>query len=98
MRKIFTVTIVFALAIAFSSCATRKVSRVNTNEVIDLSGRWNDTDSQLVSAEMIGDLLGARWLPVYESQHNNKRPVVVVRNSYPTRAMSTSIRRLSSKT
>ena len=78
MRKIFTVTIVFALAIAFSSCATRKVSRVNTNEVIDLSGRWNDTDSQLVSAEMIGDLLGARWLPVYESQHNNKRPVVVV--------------------
>ena len=41
MRKIFTVTIVFALAIAFSSCATRKVSRVNTNEVIDLSGRWN---------------------------------------------------------
>ena len=26
MRKIFTVTIVFALAIAFSSCATRKVS------------------------------------------------------------------------
>ena len=78
MRKIFTVTIVFALAIAFSSCATRKVSRVNTNEVIDLSGRWNDTDSQLVSAEMIDDLLGARWLPVYESQHNNKRPVVVV--------------------
>ena len=78
MRKIFTVTRVFALAIAFSSCATRKVSRVNTNEVIDLSGRWNDTDSQLVSAEMIGDLLGARWLPVYESQHNNKRPVVVV--------------------
>ena len=55
-----------------------KVSRVNTNEVIDLSGRWNDTDSQLVSAEMIDDLLGARWLPVYESQHNNKRPVVVV--------------------
>lgn len=97
MRKIFTVTIVFALAIAFSSCATRKVSRVNTNEVIDLSGRWNDTDSQLVSAEMIDDLLGARWLPVYESQHNNKRPVVVS-EQLPTRAMSTSIRRLSSKT
>ena len=42
MRKIFTVTIVFALAIAFSSCATRKVSRVNTNEVIDLSGFSRD--------------------------------------------------------
>ena len=77
MRKIFTVTIVFALAIAFSSCATRKVSRVNTNEVIDLSGRWNDTDSQLVSAEMIDDLLGARWLPVYESQHMNLKIAVL---------------------
>ena len=76
MRKIFTVTIVFALAIAFSSCATRKVSRVNTNEVIDLSGRWNDTDSQLVSAEMIDDLLGARWLPVYESQHINSETFI----------------------
>ena len=27
---------------------------------------------------MINDLLSARWLPVYESQHNNKRPIVVV--------------------
>ena len=78
MKKIFIAMIALSLAIALSSCANRKVSRVNSNEVIDLSGRWNDTDSQLVSAEMINDLLTARWLPVYESQHNNKRPVMVV--------------------
>ena len=78
MRKIFIVMVAFVSIMIFDSCATRKVSRVNTNEVIDLSGRWNDTDSQLVSAEMINDLLSARWLPVYESQHNNKRPIVVV--------------------
>ena len=80
MKKIFIAMIALALAIALSSCANRKVSRVNSNEVIDLSGRWNDTDSQLVSAEMINDLLTARWLPVYESQHNNKRPVMVNHN------------------
>lgn len=78
MRTILVVMIALACASIFSSCADRKVSRVNTNEVIDLSGRWNDTDSRLVSEEMIQDLLGAKWLPVYESQHNNKRPVVVV--------------------
>lgn len=78
MRTILVVMIALAYASIFSSCADRKVSRVNTNEVIDLSGRWNDTDSRLVSEEMIQDLLGAKWLPVYESQHNNKRPVVVV--------------------
>lgn len=78
MKKLITAMLVLALTVLFSSCATHKVSRVNTNEVIDLSGRWNDTDSQLVSAEMIKDLLGSRWLPVYESQHSNKRPVIVV--------------------
>lgn len=78
MKKILIVMIALALTLVFSSCANRKVSRVNSNEVIDLSGRWNDTDSQLVSAEMINDLLTARWLPVYESHHNNKRPIVVV--------------------
>ncbi|MBD9179294.1 MAG: penicillin-binding protein activator LpoB [Odoribacter splanchnicus] len=78
MRNTFT-AIIFLVAISvFSGCADRKVSRVNSNEVIDLSGRWNDTDSRLVSEEMIKDLLGARWLPVYESRHNNARPVVVV--------------------
>lgn len=79
MKKIITGILLITLTIAFCSCSSsRKVSRVNTNEVIDLSGRWNDTDSQLVSAEMIKDLLGSRWLPIYESQHQNKRPVIVV--------------------
>ncbi len=79
MKKIITGILLITLTLAFCSCSSsRKVSRVNTNEVIDLSGRWNDTDSQLVSAEMIKDLLGSRWLPIYESQHQNKRPVIVV--------------------
>ncbi len=78
MKNTFTAIIFLIAALMVSSCADRKVSRVNSNEVIDLSGRWNDTDSRLVSEEMIKDLLGARWLPVYESRHNNARPVVVV--------------------
>ena len=78
MKNTFTAIIFLIAALVVSSCADRKVSRVNSNEEIDLSGRWNDTDSRLVSEEMIKDLLGARWLPVYESRHNNARPVVVV--------------------
>lgn len=77
-KSIYTFMLAFVLATILSGCANRKVSRIDSNVVVDLSGRWNDTDSQLVSAEMISDLLTARWLPVYESQHNNKRPVVVV--------------------
>ena len=78
MKKVFIIILSFALASLVSSCANRQVSRVNSNEVIDLSGRWNDSDSQMVSAEMISDLLSSKWLPIYENRHNKKRPVVVV--------------------
>lgn len=79
MKKIVFITLLaVVMGLVITGCADRKVSRVNTDEVIDLSGRWNDTDSRLVSAAMISDLLGARWLPVYESQHNHARPVIVV--------------------
>lgn len=78
MRKIVIVLCVLSIAAILGSCATRKVARVDSQDVIDLSGRWNDTDSRLVSEEMIGDLLTAKWIPVYENKHNNKRPVVIV--------------------
>ncbi len=78
MKNIVPIFITLFIAVIFNSCADRKVSRIDTQEVVDLSGRWNDTDSRLVSEEMIQDLLTAKWLPIYENQHNNKRPVVVV--------------------
>ena len=78
MKKLVQVFAVLTLIVSVSACASRKVTRVDSGEVIDLSGRWNDTDSRLVSNEMIKDLLGAKWIPIYENQHNNKRPVVVV--------------------
>lgn len=78
MKNIVNVLIALSLILAFGSCADRKISRVDSNAVIDLSGRWNDTDSRLVSEEMIGDMLTAKWIPVYESHNVNKRPVIVV--------------------
>ncbi|MEG2555193.1 MAG: penicillin-binding protein activator LpoB [Odoribacter sp.] len=80
MKTILTVIIAVSLSVMLNSCGTRKIARVNTNEVIDLSGRWNDTDSRLVSEAMADDVLGARWIPVYESQHDNVRPIIVVGN------------------
>jgi penicillin-binding protein activator len=38
------------------------VDRVGTDEAIDLTGRWNDTDSRLVSEEMVEDLLSRGWI------------------------------------
>ncbi len=55
---------------------TTKVSRVQSNSTIDLTGKWNDTDSRLVAEEMINDCLQQRWLYKYETE--NRRPTVIV--------------------
>jgi uncharacterized protein (TIGR02722 family) len=63
------------LAMLAGGCAT-KVVRVSTDSTIDLTGRWNDTDSRLVAEEMIKDCLAQPWLAKWGQM--NKRPVVMV--------------------
>ncbi len=62
--------------IGFSGCAT-KVARVGTDEVTDLSGRWNDTDSRLVSEEMLKDALNRTWVDKF-LKTQGKEPAVIV--------------------
>lgn len=77
--KTITITLwALACLILLGSCSSnRKVQRIDSNQVVDLSGRWNDSDSKIVSDEMILDVLSAKWIPIYESKYN-KRPVVIV--------------------
>ena len=77
MRRIFIGTLVVLTIALINGCANRKITRVDPNETIDLSGRWNDSDSRLVSEEKSGDVLPSAWLPRY-TKANDKRPVVVV--------------------
>jgi penicillin-binding protein activator len=69
--------VIAAIAIILASCATRKVTRVDPNEQIDLSGRWNDTDSKQVAEQMSRDVLSKPWLIRFEGQ-NERPPVVIV--------------------
>ena len=75
-RSLLMPVFVLAAVLAITGCKT-KVERVATDETIDLSGRWNDTDSQLVSAEMIGDLANRPWIEEYTAK-NGQKPVVIV--------------------
>ncbi|MBN2163494.1 MAG: penicillin-binding protein activator LpoB [Pontiellaceae bacterium] len=63
--------------IILPGCKTKQVDRVAADEVIDLSGRWNDTDSQLVSKSMIEDLSSRPWVEAFTAK-NGKKPVVIV--------------------
>lgn len=60
-----------------AGCGGKKVTRIDTDTTVDLSGRWNDTDSRLVSEEMIRQCLNAAWLRKHQLDHS-KAPVVIV--------------------
>ena len=60
------------------SCAGPYVKRTEVDETVDLSGRWNDTDSRLVSEEMIEDCLNRPWLQNYQASNQGKLPTVIV--------------------
>jgi penicillin-binding protein activator len=53
------------------------VSRVNPDAQIDLSGRWNDTDSKMVADQMILDLLNSDSYKNY-AKEKGRKPVIIV--------------------
>ncbi len=76
MRKnLLTICVILPFLIGCSS--TKNVSRVDDSQQIDLSGRWNDTDSRLVSEEMVQDALSRDWLADY-IEFNGYKPTVIV--------------------
>ena len=73
MKKLLFSLLVLPFVFA---CAT-KVERMDTSEIKDVSGRWNDTDSQMVAQEMIQDCLNSGWYSK-ATLRLGKEPVVIV--------------------
>lgn len=55
----------------------KRVTRVDPGVVTDLSGRWNDIDSQAVAEKMIKDMVRQPWLGSF-TQASGRPPVVIV--------------------
>jgi penicillin-binding protein activator len=78
ISRLFLSVVYFAVIAGLSSCAsTPKVTREDVSQQIDLSGNWNDTDSQLVSKEMISDVLSRPWVSDFQAAKNTKPRVIV---------------------
>ncbi|MBN1984067.1 MAG: penicillin-binding protein activator LpoB [Chitinivibrionales bacterium] len=75
-KKLVLLMVVPGLILFLAGCAATKVSRIEPNSTIDITGKWNDTDSRLVSQEMIQDCLNQRWLFKYEEK--KVQPTVIV--------------------
>ncbi len=74
---LLTFTIVMGLIL--SGCAARKtVQRVEVDSVIDLSGRWNDTDSRMTADAIIVDCLNDSWIIRHMTSSKGEKPTVIV--------------------
>ena len=73
-----TIVAVSLVLLMFTGCASTKVERIDVDETVDLSGQWNDTDSRLVSEEMIKDVMSRNWLERYKRANNGHIPAVIV--------------------
>jgi penicillin-binding protein activator len=68
--------LLFLCILAGTSCS-RTVTRVDPATAVDLSGRWNDTDSRQVADQMIHDLFKSDNFKKYVDGLGRK-PVIVV--------------------
>lgn len=77
MRKVAALVCLPLLFSLLACTTTRSVTRVSSDTQIDLSGRWNDTDSQMIAEAMIADVMKRAWLKEFRDDKGRK-PVVIV--------------------
>ncbi len=76
IKKFKLAILAIFITLLATACGTQ-VKRVDVEKTIDLSGAWNDTDSRMVSEEMIKDMLERPWFRNYTRKHNSPPAVIV---------------------
>lgn len=77
MKKVFFAAAVIALMVIMTGCAGQQVQRVDSSTITDLSGRWNDTDSQLVAEQIVENMTSKPWLGKF-TKAKGREPRVIV--------------------
>ena len=73
----YVIVAVVLISVGSSAGCGTKVTRLDVDKTVDLSGRWNDTDARMVAEEMIKDCLAGNWLTEF-NKAEGKDPVVIV--------------------
>jgi penicillin-binding protein activator len=88
-KTLVRVTCVLSLMLAVTACG-QAVTRMAPEQAMDLSGRWNDTDSRLVAQALIGQSFespyGANWA-IRHAQANGGQPPRVIVGTVRNRSM-----------
>lgn len=74
---ILSMTILVLLLVLAGCTSAVKVTRLDADAEIDLSGNWNDTDIQIVAESLVGSSMKANWIDQFRIR-NGHNPVVIV--------------------
>jgi uncharacterized protein (TIGR02722 family) len=77
MKKLSLISLTLLVLGTLACNQARQVNRVDTSTQIDLSGRWNDTDSRLAAEELTTQFMSMNWIPDFRSSKGRK-PILVV--------------------
>jgi penicillin-binding protein activator len=67
----------FSVFLLLAACSQRTVTRMDPSKQIDLSGRWNDSDSRMVANQMVSQFLNSPRYREYATEWG-KRPAIIV--------------------
>ncbi len=77
-RNIARIMLVAGALVALAGCGGQKeVIRTDAGEQIDLSGNWNDTDAQKVSAALAAQISSGPWIENFLAE-KGKKPTLIV--------------------
>ncbi len=80
MKNVLKLVVLGAACVSLlSACGGTQVKRMDSNQEVALTDRWNDKDSQLVSQEMVADMLSFPWISDYRRANDGKPTVIIQR-------------------
>ena len=80
-QRQYAIGLFLLASLAGCAPAPSKVTRVDPNLTVDLSGKWNDSDSRMVSDEMIATCLNGKWAGEF-MEYAGRLPVIMVGTVY----------------
>ena len=76
-RNYLMLILLVGLLVLVGCSSGKQVTRLNVEEKIDLSGEWNDVDSQQVSAALVTQITSGVWIEDFRAE-NGKKPYLIV--------------------
>ncbi|MDD2423936.1 MAG: penicillin-binding protein activator LpoB [Candidatus Cloacimonetes bacterium] len=77
MKRVLIIVLTVTALLLMACGPSVKVKRISPDTTVDLSGKWNATDSRLVAEEMIRDVVSRPWLSSF-TKETGRTPVVVI--------------------